>query len=100
MTAILAPCETTTLALRMTVVLSAGFVVNIKYSKKVANITQNSPFRELCLDAESAMVTPRRAVMNYLKQVLEFMPVMVGWNGEVARFLKRPRGVQTLAVTY
>jgi site-specific DNA recombinase len=26
--------------------------------QKVANITQNSPFRELCVDAESAMVTP------------------------------------------
>ena len=27
--------------------------------QKVAHITQNSPFRELCVDAESAMVTPR-----------------------------------------
>lgn len=29
-------------------------------NKKVAQITQNSPFRELCVDASSAMVTPRR----------------------------------------
>lgn len=28
--------------------------------QKVAHITQNSPFRELCVDAESAMVTPGR----------------------------------------
>ena len=28
--------------------------------QKVANITQNSPFRELCLDTDSVMVTPRR----------------------------------------
>ena len=51
-------------------------------------------------DGESLLVTPRRAVMNYLKQARELMPVMMGWNGEVARFLERPRGVQTLAVTY
>ena len=46
------------------------------------------------------LVTPRRAVMNYLKQARELMPVMMGWNGEVARFLEHPRGVQTLAATY
>lgn len=33
------------------------FMNVIVTDQKVANITQNSPFRELCVDAESAMVT-------------------------------------------
>jgi site-specific DNA recombinase len=32
---------------------------------KVTNITQNSPFRELCVVADSAMVTPRRIELRF-----------------------------------
>lgn len=38
--------------------------------------------------------------MNYLERARELMPVMMGWNRDVAGFLERPRGIQSLVVTY
>lgn len=38
--------------------------------------------------------------MNYLKMARVLMPVMIGWNGGAALFLKRPRTLQQVAVTY
>ncbi|OGL95252.1 hypothetical protein A2348_02950 [Candidatus Uhrbacteria bacterium RIFOXYB12_FULL_58_10] len=50
--------------------------------------------------AVASLVTPRRVVMNYLKMARELMPVMMGWNGGAVLFLKRPRALQQVAVTY
>ena len=46
------------------------------------------------------VVTPKRASMNYAAKLEELVPFIMAWNGDVSRFLARPRALQQVAVTY
>jgi hypothetical protein len=48
----------------------------------------------------SFLVTPKRASMNYVAKLEELVPFIMAWNGDVSRFLQRPRALQRVAVTY
>lgn len=54
---------------------------------------KNTPRRVL-------LVTPKRASMNYAAKLEELVPFIMAWNGDVSRFLARPRALQQVAVTY
>ncbi|MDP2632051.1 MAG: hypothetical protein Q8P30_04795 [Candidatus Uhrbacteria bacterium] len=68
--------------------------------QKVADITQNSPFRELCLDTDSAMVTSKTTAMNLWRRAKDIIPLVPTWNGEMSGFLQQERKPQLVAVTY
>jgi hypothetical protein len=38
--------------------------------------------------------------MNYAAKLEELVPFIMAWNGDVSRFLARPRALQQVAVTY
>jgi hypothetical protein len=49
---------------------------------------------------QGALVTTRRAVMNFYEKAGELLPLVMAWNSDVAAFLKREPAEKTLAVTY
>lgn len=51
-------------------------------------------------EGELLLVTPRRAVMNFLQQADKLLPYVLAWNSDVSAFLKREPAQKTLAVTY
>lgn len=80
--------------------LFSNFIVD---GKKVTQITQNSPFRELCWSPNSensVMVAPKRLGMNFLEATRSAQGEMDRWSEEIQRFLKKEPTQKSLAVTY